>query len=204
MPGDGIGDGGLKINLNSGGVKCYYGCDKATATRAVYNGDVTVGAKRVYEPEPEQKKPKAEYRTKSFDVLDLEDAQLYLLNVDIGHGASIQFRRATDGLIGRHVRYISGGKTAKITPGIKGDGWEPRIWKPTDRICEYLVVTEGEKDAVIACTNGLTAASYSGGAGRALGSECRSTWTTGTERARDRSVSRHRGRRRRSDQETHQ
>ncbi len=166
MPGDSVGGGGLKIHPESGGVFCHYGCSKLDAERAVYNADVHVDTQHVYEREPEPQQKKAKYRNQPFGVLEEVEAQLYLLNVDIGHEASVQYRRAKDGLIGKHVRYIGGGKTQKKTPGIKGDGWEPRIWAPKERIREYLVVTEGEKDAATACVNGLTAASYAGGAGR--------------------------------------
>ena len=54
---------------------------------------------------------------------------------------------------------------------MKGNSWEPRIWKPQHQIRQYLVVTESEKDAAVACTRGLIAACYPGGAGRAMGAD---------------------------------
>ena len=39
---DPIGNGELKINVESGGVFCHYRCSHEVATHAVYDADVTV------------------------------------------------------------------------------------------------------------------------------------------------------------------
>ena len=182
-PGERVGSNpGLAINVNNGGVKCHYGCDNRTARRAVY-GDAW--GQWETRPQPvakdrDQDKLKLENSPQPLRNLDSQDARLYLNSIQTPAGGQITYRKASDGQLAKHRRYIkTDGSKSVSNWGLRGAGWTPRIWEPEERIRPFLVITEGEKDAAIGVLRGLTTVAYPGGAGRVQHSD----WTGITEYA---------------------
>ena len=173
----------LKINLYTGTIKCFstnHNLDYF-AVREILTGDPDTwiqgddeAAERRRAAEDRQRREEAKrarYEDKPLPILTHVDAHLYLKEIATGWG-KVEYRRSSDGLIAVHNRPSPGRWHADApkawTKGLHGSGWEPRIWEPEERIREYLAVVEGEKDAATACTQGLAAVSYPGGAGRCM------------------------------------